>query len=61
MKHFKLVGPNTTTEFDINDDEMMSWRIMKEADFDENPKRFEIETLPIYNDKTYPTKEDDLK
>lgn len=61
LKHFKLVGPNTTTEFDINDDEMMSWAIMKMVDFDENPSRFKTETLSIHNEKTYTTKDNDLK
>jgi len=27
MKHFKIVGPETTREFDIEDDEMLYWDI----------------------------------
>jgi len=56
LKHFKIVGQLTTREFDINNDEMLMWTVVKIKDFEENPKRFVTETLNIYNEKTYGNK-----
>ncbi len=53
MKNFKIIGPLTTREFDINNDEMLTWAVIKVKDFQENPKRFETETLKVYNEKIY--------
>lgn len=65
MKHFKFIGPKTTREFDIEDDEIVTWIVMKDLDY-ENPITKEMDvgeltaknmTLSTQNDKIYPTKE----
>lgn len=56
MKHFKIVGPLTTREFDIDDNEMLTWSIIKVEDFEKDPERFLGETLKVYNEKIYDTK-----
>lgn len=33
MKHFKLVGPETTRDFDIEDDEMLEIKVLKKVDY----------------------------
>ena len=33
MKHFKLIGPDTTRDFDIEDDEGIMWTIIKIKEF----------------------------
>lgn len=33
MKHFKIVGPKTQHNFDIEDDEMLVWHIYKEEEY----------------------------
>lgn len=33
MKHFKIIGPVTTREFDIEDDEMLKFEILKTKDY----------------------------
>ena len=53
MKHFKIVGPLRTREFDIDDDEMLTWSIIKVTDFDKNPQRFATETLEVVNEQVY--------
>ncbi len=58
MKHFKIVGPVTTREFDIDDDEMLTWSIIKVEDFEKDPKRFAAETLKAYNEKIYDNNEE---
>ncbi len=35
MNHFKLVGPKTTRDFDIEDDEMVIMEIVKISDWQE--------------------------
>jgi len=58
LKHFKLVGPKTTREFDIEDDEMIVSHIIKIIDY-ESPTRQCVETtsnsLNEQNVKIYPT------
>jgi len=58
MKHFKLVGPETTREFDIEDDEMVVSYIIKTRTF-ESPTRQKIitdeNTINEQNVKIYPT------
>lgn len=34
MKHFKIIGEKTTREFDIEDDEMISWNVIKIKDYE---------------------------
>lgn len=68
MKRFKLIGPKTTREFDIEDDEMITWNVIKIVDHE---SKIEGEDTVIsqliekqqsmQNEKIYPTKEDDLK
>jgi len=38
LKHFKLVGPVTTREFDIEEDELVLTYILKIKDFEETKK-----------------------
>ena len=58
MKHFKLIGPETTREFDIEDDEMVVSYIIKTKDFD-SPTRQKIittqDTINEQNVKIHPT------
>lgn len=58
MKHFKLVGPETTREFDIEDDEMIVSYIIKMKDYD-STSRQQIKTTEYtineQNVKIYPT------
>lgn len=51
MKHFKVIGPETTREFDILDDEMIHWDILKIKDY--KP----VEDPPLKNEKIYPTEQ----
>jgi len=54
MKHFKVVGPETTREFDIEDDEMLHWQILKIIDYEKkvpNPKQYPIQNDVITNNK----------
>jgi len=53
MKHFKIIGPETTREFDIDDNEMLEWRIYKIYDF-MNTVGFTQES-DMQNVKFYPT------
>ena len=53
MKHFMIVGPLTTREFDVDDDEMLTWSVIKVADFEKDPKRFVSETLKVTNEMVY--------
>ncbi len=53
MKHFKLIGPLTTTEFDIEDDQMLTWQIINTKDYEKgksNPLEW-----PEKNRVAYPT------
>jgi len=59
MKHFKVVGPETTREFDIEDDEMIVWKAIKIKDYEDKLDVFPKE-YPIKNEKIYPTKPEDL-
>jgi len=58
MKHFKLAGPDTTREFDIEDDEMIVSYIIKIKDY-KSPTRQRIattsDTLNEQNVKIYST------
>ena len=48
MKHFKLIGPETTREFDIEEDEMISLTVYKiEHEF--------ALSKPMQNEVIYPT------
>lgn len=58
MKHFKLAGPETTREFDIEDDEMVISYIIKMKDFDSPVRqkiRTDANTINEQNVKIYPT------
>lgn len=60
MKHFKLVGPETTREFDIEDDEMIISYIIKMKDFDSKTRQqiqTRDDTINEQNVKIYDTKE----
>lgn len=68
MKHFKLIGPLTTTEIDIKDDEVLTWSVdcnkyfgdKKDTTMDmERAQRPMQDVNPKV--KTYPTKKSDLK
>lgn len=37
MKKFKIVGPDTTREFEIGDDEMITWKAIKITDYEQVP------------------------
>ena len=54
MKHFKIIGPETTREFDIEDDEMIEWFVWKIKDYEEGKR---VLQLPVQNQKTYNTVE----
>ena len=34
MKHFKIIGPDTTRDFDIEDDEAIMWTVIKTKEFE---------------------------
>ncbi len=57
MKHFKLVGPETTREFDIEDDEMITSTIIKMSDYEKEVPENLRYTFEEQNVKIYPTKE----
>ena len=67
FKHFKVIGPKTTREFDINEDEMVTWSVIKIKDH-ENKIEGEAEAMdkikdmqqPMMNENIYPTKDSDL-
>jgi len=68
LKHFKLVGPKTTREFDIEDDEMISWNVIKITDYESKIEGEDAvisqlieKQQPMQNEKIYPTKDHDLK
>jgi hypothetical protein len=42
MKHFKIIGPETTREFDIDDDYMVEWKIIKIEDYEKGLVQNEI-------------------
>lgn len=53
MKHFKIVGPETTREFDIEDDKMLDFKIIEIQEYEMGvvgPLVF----FPL-NEKIYPT------
>jgi len=52
MKHFKIIGPETTREFDIEDNEMIEWFVWKIKDYEEGSR---VLQLPLQNQKTYNT------
>ena len=55
MKHFKLIGPKTTREFDIEDNQMIEWNVL-------NIKEYEDYKLNSYPDNFPPTyKEQNVK
>ena len=49
MKHFKLIGPNTTREFDIEDDQMINIEVMT------------MKPIQLQNETFYDTVEDEKK
>ena len=54
MKHFKVVGPKTTRDFDIEEDEMLYWQIIKIKDYEnkvQEPKQYAIQNDVITNNK----------
>lgn len=57
MKHFKLVGPETTREFDIEEDEMVLSHIVKMSEYEIHQKDFGItlHELDEQNVKIYKT------
>jgi len=68
MKHFKLIGPKTTREFDIEDNEMITWNVIKIAEYESKIEGEDhiISQLiekqrPMQNENIYPTKDSDLK
>lgn len=59
MKHFKVVGPETTREFDIEDDEMIAWNVIRIEAYEKDALAGSHQ--PMKNEKIYPTKDSDLK
>ena len=58
MKHFNLVGPQTTTEFDIRDDEMLEWYAIKMNQYEINlveDHQLPMDKLEVKNRVIYPT------
>jgi len=51
MKHFKIVGPLTTREFDIEDDEMLTFSIANVKDFNIQMESFKVSNQKIYENK----------
>lgn len=51
MKHFKIIGPETTREFDIEDDEMIEWYALKISNY-YGPG---VEGIKLQNEIFYPT------
>ena len=52
MKHFKLIGPKTIRDFDIEDDEMVVSKIIKIVDFEHgcnNPIEYQEKNVEIFN------------
>lgn len=49
MKHFTIVGPKTTSEFDIEDDEMIEWRVRSIKDFEAGKKGLELQNEITYD------------
>ena len=52
MKHFKIIGPKTTREFDIEDDEMLIWNIYNIEEYAEFCEPFKKKSQ---NEKIYTT------
>ncbi len=61
LKRFKIIGPETTRKFDIEDDEMLLWYVIKISDH-ENPNRSIVDmikrNLKSQNEVNYLTKGD---
>jgi len=53
MKHFKIVGPKTTKEFNIKDDEMITWQVFKIDDYAQKGQCHEPEELEETNKIIY--------
>jgi hypothetical protein len=58
MKHFKIVGPKTTREFGIEDDELLAFNAFKANDYDNglcedkrNHFRCKLQNETIYTTK----------
>lgn len=52
MKKFKLVGPETTREFETEDDEMVVFYAIKETDYlnkVSNPKHYDLQNEVVKN------------
>ena len=63
FKHFKVIGPKTTREFDINEDEMITWSVIKIQEYErevEDLEEIKNMQLPMMNENIYPTKDSDL-
>ena len=52
MKHFKIIGPETTREFDIEDNEMIHWQVLK---ISEGVPPSDKLPQAMKNEKIYPT------
>lgn len=55
MKHFKLIGPETTREFDVEDDEMVEFSLLKIKDFEKRKGMSVFESMipKFKNEKIY--------
>ncbi len=56
MKHFKIIGPETTREFDIEDDQMIDWHVIKINDYEQSQmigEKKPLTTFPLLNEKIY--------
>jgi len=62
LKHFKIVGPETTKEFDIEGDEMMIFNIIKIINYDKKlfDKKLCSLNCKIQNEKFTITKKEKL-
>ncbi len=55
MKHFKLIGPETTRDFDIDDDEMVTLTIIKINDYESDIPVIHYRECVEQNTKFSPT------
>lgn len=58
MKHFKLIGPETTREFDIENDEMITSTIIKIDDYQNTTFVSQYKPCEEQNIKIYPTEKE---
>lgn len=60
MKHFKIIGPETTTEFDIEDNQMLDWYVVNaiELGLSTQVDGVTVNCFEEQNRKEYPTEKE---